>query len=88
MINQEDLCEDVISHAVIEQLGFNKKKDSTDGSSPGVILDFTLVDFHYLLILMGQGRVIVFDCSNVLKGAAYQVRFLNDFQISPQATTS
>jgi len=35
----------------MEQLGF--KKDGASGPDTGVILDFTLVDFQYLIVLMG-----------------------------------
>ena len=45
VINQEELCDNVLSISVMEQLGF--KKDGASGVDTGVILDFTLVDFHY-----------------------------------------
>ena len=51
------------------------------------INDFTLLDFQYLLILMNQGKFVVFDCSMVLEGSARQVRLLNQDQIRPLATT-
>ena len=41
------------------------------------INDFTILDFQYLLILMNQGKFVVFDCSMVLEGSARQVRLLN-----------
>ena len=57
----------------MEQLGFKK----VSGMDMSHINDFTLLDFQYLIVLMNQGRVVVFDCSMVLEGSARQVRYIN-----------
>ena len=57
----------------MEQLGFKKES----GMDMSHINDFTLLDFQYLIVLMNQGRVVVFDCSMVLEGSARQVRYIN-----------
>ena len=73
MINQEELCDNVLSLDVMKNLGF-RKESSIDLS---LINDFTLIDYQYLIILMNQGRIVVFDCSMVLAGSARQLRFVN-----------
>lgn len=65
----------------MEKLGY-KKENGVDLSH---INDFTLVDFQYLVVLMNQGRYVVFDCSMVLDGSARNVRFINEDQIKPAA---
>lgn len=52
----------------MEQLGF--KKDGAGGVDMGIIHDFTLVDFQYLIVLMSHGHFVVFDCLMVLEGSA------------------
>lgn len=73
VINQDELVDNVLSVAVMEQLGF--KKDS--GQDLAHINDFTLIDYQYLIVLMNQGRVVIFDCSMVFEGSARQVRYIN-----------
>ena len=58
----------MLSVSVMEQLGF--KKDGAGGVDMGIIHDFTLVDFQYLIVLMSQGHFVVFDCLMVLEGSA------------------
>lgn len=85
VINQEELCDNVLSVDVMEQLGFKREAAGVDHS---VISDFTLLDFQYLVVLMTQGRVVVFDCSLVLEGSARQVRYVNKDEIKPLAQGS
>ena len=65
----------------MEQIGFRKE----NGVDMAHINDFTILDFQYLLILMNQGKFVVFDCAMVLDGSARQVRLLNQDQIRPLA---
>lgn len=48
MINQDELVDNVINVATMEQLGFKKDK----GEDLAHINDFTLIDFQYLIVLM------------------------------------
>lgn len=73
VINQEELCDNVLSMDVMQNLGF-KKENGVDLSQ---INDFTLIEHQYLIVLMNQGHIVVFDCSMVLSGGARQLRFVN-----------
>lgn len=77
VIEQQDLCDNVIGFTVLQELGF--KKPAAGGPDSSAIQDFTLVDFRYLLVLMPQGNIVVFDSYLVLTGGARQVRFLNKY---------
>ena len=81
VINQDELVDNVLSVPVMEQIGFRKE----NGVDMAHINDFTILDFQYLLILMNQGKFVVFDCAMVLDGSARQVRLLNQDQIRPLA---
>ena len=76
----------MLSLSVMEQLGF--KKDVGSGADTGLISDFTLVDFQFLVVLMSQGRFLVFDCAMVLEGSSRQVRYLNLDSTRPAASDS
>ena len=75
LIDQQELCDNVIGVSVLEELGL-KKKGSTN--SDVQILDFTLMDFKYLVILLSSNALIVFDCHKLLvRGNERNVRFLS-----------
>ena len=65
MFNQEELCDNVIRTSDLDQLGF--KKEPNGGVDMGIIHDFTLIDFQYLVLLMGKDKFLVFDCQMVLE---------------------
>ena len=76
----------MLSVNVMEQLGFKyNSNDEAGGANADMSLinDFTLIDFQYLVVLMKQGRFVVFDCSMVLEGSARQLRYVNQDQIRP-----
>ena len=85
VINQQELCDNVIGVNVLKDLGFSKSasaqgsQSTANGSSDTqVIKDFTLVDFRFLVVLMSNNRnLVVFDCHQVLSGSARQVRNIN-----------
>ena len=68
VINQEELCDNVLSLDVMQNLGFKKEASSCVDLSQ--IVDFTLLEHQYLVVLMAQGHILVFDCSMVLSGGA------------------
>jgi hypothetical protein len=61
VINQQELCENVIGANVLEDIGF-KRGQPASGNSEQIISDFTLVDFRYLVILVNKTYLVVFDC--------------------------
>ena len=48
VINQEELCDNVLSLDVMQNLGFKKE----NGVDMAHINDFTLLDYQYLIVLM------------------------------------
>ena len=76
VIDQQELCDNVISANVLEDLGIKKKAGAVN--SDITIVDFTLMDFHFLVVLLNTGDLVVFDCHKVLNGGSVrQVRYLN-----------
>ena len=68
---------------VLGELGIEKKGGSSN--SEVSILDFTLLDFSYLVILLNTGELVVFDCNKVLiggSGSVRQVRYLNKIKLT------
>ena len=57
VINQEELCDNVLSLDVMQKLGFKKESAGAAESGSGSpdmsqICDFTLLDLQYLIVLM------------------------------------
>ena len=76
LIDQQELCDNVIGVSVVEELGLKKKGSATN--SDVQIVDFTLMDFKYLVILLSSSVLVMFDCDKLLIGGSVrQVRFLN-----------
>ena len=49
------------------------------------ILDFTLLNFTLLVVLLNTGELVVFDCQQVLQGGSgsvRQVRYLDKFPLN------
>ena len=53
LVNQSELCDGVISGAVQQELGLDE------------IVDFTLVHFHIMVLLLKKGKLVTFDCSAI-----------------------
>lgn len=54
------------------------KKKGSAANSEVQIIDFTLMDFSYLVILLSSNVLVVFDCRKLLVGGSVrQVRFLS-----------
>jgi len=61
------LCEKVVSANVLSELNLGKSAE---------IIDFTVVQFRYLVVLLKSAALLVFDCERVLNGHERQVRFM------------
>ena len=68
---------------VLGELGIQKKGGASN--SEVQILDFTLLDFSFLVILLNTSELVVFDCHKVLiggSGSVRQVRYLNKIKLT------
>ena len=60
LVDQSELCVGVISAAVQQELGIEE------------IVDFTLVHFHLMVLLLKKGKLVSFDCSAIFASASHQ----------------
>jgi hypothetical protein len=66
LLDQQELCETVISENVLTDLGFTQEDKITD---------LTVVGFQHLVALI-KTQLVVFDCEPVLRGASPTVRYM------------
>ena len=83
VVDQQELCDKVIGDNILRELGIDVKGGSS--SSSVQILDFTLLNFSLLVVLLNTSDLVVFDCQQVLaggSGSVGQVRYLDKFPLS------
>jgi len=68
LFNQQELCDNVISASVLKDIGL--------GAADAKIQDFSIVGFQFLVILVKQSNLVVFDVEQVLSGRDRQVRYM------------
>lgn len=73
LVNQQDLCEDVVG-----------KKVLLDIAQGQAVADFTLVEHKYFVLLLQNGLLLVFDCDTLFTHQQEHVRYLQTIDLCEQ----